>query len=458
MSFIKSYGVLLPHFRIDDTVLSPKGRKNLSKAICFSDEDLISLAFQAAKNCICKSENEIEAVFFATTSPVFKNRYHASFIADLLGLNANLFSLDFIGTERSGTDALMLAHKLVNAKSYSNILIIAADVHYSAIGEEITNPNGHGACAVLVSAENGIAEISEAFHEGSFVSEEFYYKNNNIKLDPRYIRDAGFKQNMISVASRVGNYIGETEKNILNSKYSKIAGSVFMKAGFKESQFSIDAITPKIGNTGAVSAMLQLIYEIENQTKNILLIDYTNGSNVFFIKLIKSEKRTILNSTLDDFEKINSYQDYLKLRKVGNFNSAKYQSLDIFSSEMMNEREKAAFIRLEGLKCNNCHTIYLIKTERCKKCKSENFTKTKLSENGKVYSFTREHYFPVTFPPVTMLIVDLENGGRITVQQTDCMYPENNNVEIGSEVKLVLRKMTEHDAKPNYFLKAIVKK
>jgi uncharacterized OB-fold protein len=122
---------------------------------------------------------------------------------------------------------------------------------------------------------------------------------------------------------------------------------------------------------------------------------------------------------------------------------------------MMNDREQDAFIRLKGLKCTNCGTIYLIKTARCKKCKSEKFEATQLSDTGVVYSCTKEHYFPVSFPPVNMLVIDLTGGGRITVQQTDTMYPDQNDVNIGSAVKLVLRKMIEHDEKPDYYLKAV---
>ena len=78
-----------------------------------------------------------------------------------------------------------------------------------------------------------------------------------------------------------------------------------------------------------------------------------------------------------------------------------------------------------------------------------------LSKTGTVYTLTSEHYFPTTFLPITMVVVDLDGGGRMTVQQTNTMYPEKNKIEIGAKVKLVLRKMIENDAKPNYFWKAI---
>ena len=55
-----------------------------------------------------------------------------------------------------------------------------------------------------------------------------------------------------------------------------------------------------------------------------------------------------------------------------------------------------------------------------------------------------------------MAVIDLDGGGRVTLQQTNTMYPDKNNLQISSKVKLVLRKMTEGDEKPNYFFKAII--
>ena len=56
MSFIKEYRVALPHFRISDKVLSPRGRKG-QYAICYTDEDIITLAFQACE----KIKSDIDA-------------------------------------------------------------------------------------------------------------------------------------------------------------------------------------------------------------------------------------------------------------------------------------------------------------------------------------------------------------------------------------------------------------
>lgn len=489
MSYIKSYGIALPHFRIEDSILHPRGKKGVTKSVCFTDEDVVTLAFQAALNCLDLSTSasgspsgvedsqlkshssallrvQPDAVFFATSTPVFKNRYHASYLADLLNLPQGILALDFLNSARSGTDALLLANTLIDSGKFKNILVIASDVHFPSIGKELSTPFGHVACAILVSNEKarsteeafgrGIAEITSAKSYSSSLAEEFSYKENNIQYDPRFSRDAGFKANLTSALKNFVSNPKPFDAVILNSLYARMAGGIFAKAGFLETQFAKDTLSSKVGNTGAVHAFLLLINEIENEKKNILLADYTNGTNFFEIKNHSSISEKPLQNQLQNFELINSYQDYLLLRKAGNFNSAKYEIKEMFSSEMMLEREKDTLQYLKGLKCDSCGTIYYLKSTRCKKCKEDKFSTVQLATTGKVYTLTAEHYFPSSFPPINMLVIDLEGGGRITVQQTDTMYPEKNKIEIGSKVKLVLRKMIENDGKPNYFWKAII--
>ncbi len=462
MSYINSYGTALPHFRIEDTTLHPGGKKGLTKTICFSDEDLITLAFESATNCLVNStinnlKPAIDCILFATSTPVFKNRYHASFLADLLNLPLGILALDFINSARSGTDALLTANELIDSGKYKCILVVAADVHFPSIGKELSTPFGHAACSLLLSTETGIAEITSAKSISSSFAEEFSYKGNDIQYDPRFSRDTGFKTNLISSLKKLVSNPKSFDAVILNSLYSRIAGGIFSKAEFEEKQLVKDTLLAKIGNTGVVHALLLLINEIENAKKNILLANYSNGTNLFEIKYQNSVAENTFQNQLQNFELINSYQDYLLLRKAGNFSSINYETKEMFSSEMMEEREKETLRYLIGLKCEKCGTIYFLKSARCKKCKSDVFSKVQLSRNGTIFTYTHEHYFPVSFPPLNMLVIDLEDGGRLTVQQTDTMYPERNSADIGSNVHLVLRKMIENDIRPNYFWKAILR-
>lgn len=463
MSNIISYGIGLPSFRIEEDKLFPTGgKKGMMRSVCFSDEDSITLAYDALSECLkvlnvdlIKVNTQIDGIFFASSTPLFQNRYHASYLADLLNLQQGILALDFINTSRSGTDALLLANELIDSGKYKNILVVASEVCFPEIGKEQSTLFGHAACALLLSNDKGIANITKAKSYSASFAEEFSYKLNALQYDPRFSRDEGFKTNLADALTRFATNPRNYQAIVLNAMYARMAGPLFTKAGFEETPFAKDTLTAKIGNTGAVHALLLLINEIEQGKKNIFLADYTNGTNLFEVQITDAPEHLSLQQALAHYQLIDTYQNYLCLRKAGNFIAPEYTTSDMFSSEMMLQREKGTLLYRGGFQCVKCETVYYLKSARCKHCKGDEFKTIQLQNTGTVYSFTHEHYFPSSFPPITMVIIDLDSGGRMTVQQTDTMYAEKNKIEIGARVKLVLRKMIENDLKPNYFWKAI---
>jgi 3-hydroxy-3-methylglutaryl CoA synthase len=449
VSFIKKYSVALPHFRISDKVLHPRlGRKG-QHAVCYTDEDIITLAYQAAEN-VC---DKIDALLFATTTPVFKGRYHASYLADLLGMDEGILALDIGTTSRAGTDALVLAERLLSCESHQNILIVAADVEYPAIGDEAKTPFGHAAVAMLLSSEKGIAKLKKSKSYSSAFTEAFVYKGTRTKYDPRFARTEGFKKNLALVLNQEEINPASVDQIYLNSPYAKIGFGQLKNAGFDlKKQLRNTDTENAIGHAGAAHGLLTLIESLEKNTGTTVLLDYLNGTN--FIEVYGDGAST--NSFNGNPEQIENYQDYLQLRKQGNFEGKGYQGTEMFSSEMMQQREKDTLLRLKGFKCDSCGTVYYLKAARCNACKNDQFTQAQLSKTGTVYSVTSEYYFPNSFAPTNMAVIDLDSGGRITVQQTDDMFPtKENTIKIGDKVKLVLRKMMENDKKPNYFWKCV---
>jgi len=449
MSYIKEYGVAVPEFRISNKTLHPRlGRKG-QHAVCYSDQDIITLAFDACQNMT----KDVDAVLFATTTPAFKDRYHASYIADLLGLKQGILAMDFGTSVRAGSDALLMADKLVKTNEYNNILVIASEVYYPKIGNETRAAFGHAAVAMLISSDEGIAEITNTTSYSSALAEDFKYKGEEVQYDSRFARTEGFKVNLGLALKESNINASNVNQVILHSPYAKIAFGQLKKAGYDlEKQLMKDSAVMTIGNTGACHSLLQLISAIENGQGNIVLFDYLNGTNV-----IEITNNTIIEfPSIQEGTQIEAYQDYLTLRKQGKFTGRGYESIEMFSSEMISEREKDGLVHLKAYECTKCGTKYYMNAARCNACHHTEFKKTQLEKTGTVYSITSEYYFPNSFAPTNMVVIDLDGGGRITVQQTDDMFPtEENIIKIGDKVELVFRKMMENDKKPNYFWKCI---
>jgi hydroxymethylglutaryl-CoA synthase len=455
MTFIKTYGVYFPHYTIADNVLHPKGRAN-RHSIAYVDEDIMTLAYAAIENLESKISllRSLDAILFATTTPVFKDRYHASYLAELAGLPHGILALDLGTSNRAGSDALVLADKLIQSGKHENVLVVAVDIRFPPIGKEARTPFGHGAVAMIVSKDKGSVEIANTASYSEAVAEDFVYKGEKIRYDSRFARTAGFKNNMKKVLSGLSS--SDTDSLIINSAYVKLILKTLTNTGFNlGNQLATDTLIPEFGFCGAAHGLLRLVYAIENVPGTSALVDYNNGSNVIRVN-VKEKPASSLNQDSHQIA-IASYQDYLAIRKQGNFEGWGYRRIEMFSSEMMQERDKDQLLYLRGFECKGCGTVYYMKSARCNSCKGTEFIRKQLSKAGKVYALTSEHYFPSSFPPINMIVVDLDGGGRITVQQTNDMHRNDNSIiKIGDKVKLVLRKMMENDRNPNYFWKCVL--
>jgi hypothetical protein len=106
-------------------------------------------------------------------------------------------------------------------------------------------------------------------------------------------------------------------------------------------------------------------------------------------------------------------------------------------------REMPQRYRLEAGKCTKCSTIFFPPRLICSGCGSKEFKTVQLSDTGKIITFTTIRVAPAQFAtevPYSIAIVKLDDGAKITTQVVECK-PED--LEIGTKVKLVFRKLYE---------------
>ena len=106
-------------------------------------------------------------------------------------------------------------------------------------------------------------------------------------------------------------------------------------------------------------------------------------------------------------------------------------------------REMPQRYRLEAGQCKKCGKVSFPPRLVCVKCGCQEFDKTKLSDTGKIITYTTIRVAPTDFAaqvPYNIAIVESDNGVRVTTQVVDCK-PED--LEIGQKVKFVFRKVYE---------------
>jgi uncharacterized OB-fold protein len=104
-------------------------------------------------------------------------------------------------------------------------------------------------------------------------------------------------------------------------------------------------------------------------------------------------------------------------------------------------REMPQRYRLEAAKCQSCGRLSFPPRKVCSSCGAREFDSEKLSDHGKILTFTTIRVAPKDFEtqvPYSVAIVESDNGVRLTTQVVDCK-PED--LEIGKRVKFVFRKL-----------------
>jgi len=110
-------------------------------------------------------------------------------------------------------------------------------------------------------------------------------------------------------------------------------------------------------------------------------------------------------------------------------------------------REIPQRYRLEASRCDGCGKTFFPPRLVCSVCNSQEFSPTKLQEEGAITTYTVIHVAPDQFAeetPYVIGIVELDDGVKITTQIIDCAPEE---VDIGKRARVVFRKIqSEGDA------------
>ncbi|MGB9721619.1 MAG: Zn-ribbon domain-containing OB-fold protein [bacterium] len=109
-------------------------------------------------------------------------------------------------------------------------------------------------------------------------------------------------------------------------------------------------------------------------------------------------------------------------------------------------REMPQRYRLEANKCKKCGKIFFPPRLICSNCKSREFERIRLSESGKIVTYTTIRVAPEQFNtqvPYNVAIIELNDGVRIMAQVVDC---KPDDMAIGKPVKIVFRKVQEESS------------
>ena len=198
---VTAHGVYIPRARLNKKSIAAANAwfdgslNSLAKgerAICNWDEDTITMAVEAAKNCLASSNFEkIKSLYLASTTFPFTDRQNSVVVSEALNLQSNIRTMDIGASQRSATSSLI---SLLESSMESDALLISSEHRRSKAGSRSEMLWGDAAGALLIGHKNVIAECIGV--ETSAIDFVDHYRGEESDFDydweERWIRDEGY--------------------------------------------------------------------------------------------------------------------------------------------------------------------------------------------------------------------------------------------------------------------------
>lgn len=457
MAGIIDWGAYVATHRLSPAVLA--GRKaegGPERALAWADEDSVTMAVDAARNCLKdRPRDMIDLLVFATTTYAFDEKQGATLIAAALGLPKEARTADISNSLRCGTEALLLANDAVASGRARNALVLIADSRMGAPGSELERSGGDAAVAFLIGSEGVTARLTaEAMHSEEIV--DVWRRNGDQFVhswEDRFTTEYGFQQPSVAVAAKLPAAAEGANRLWAVSAPNKRAYGTLAKALDAKADQMVPGLYDTVGYCGTAHAPLLLAAALDGAKagQEIAVIAHGDGAAALLYTVEEERGSSAVADTVADRAPVTSLAAYRRARKL---DLTEYPvSDDQGVSATIHFREGAEDIRMQGQRCQ-CGEPQFPKQRVCIRCGAkDSFTDEDFAERtGTLVTYTLDAFFPTPTPPTAVGIVQVDNGPRIYLQIAG--LPKEGPT-LGMPLRFVFRRIHESGKRPNYFWKAL---
>ncbi|MHC1567958.1 MAG: hydroxymethylglutaryl-CoA synthase [Candidatus Syntropharchaeia archaeon] len=475
---IVSYGAYIPRYRLNrKTIFSAMGWLGASgfakgeKAVANYDEDSITMAVAASVDCLNGMDrSEIDGLYFATTTPPYKERVNSGIIATALDLDPETRTADFTDSTKAGITALLAAWDAVRAGSAKNVIVCAADCRLGKAGSAQEMTYGDGAAAFIVGKDGLIADLQDFYSLTYDIPD--HWRTDMEKFDraweDRFIRDVGYTRMIPDAISGLMKKCNLEPKDISKVLYPGLYPRDYARIG-KKLGFEPEQIHPhlfeSVGYAGTADPLMILVSALENGKpgEKIIAASYGNGSDAILLETtekleeIKGKRRGI-KGYLDRRKELDNYEKYISFRNILPIEKGIRGEDTGFTQLSMIYRRRRELFGLVGTKCKRCGTPQYPPQRVCVNpdCRAvDEMEDYRFSDKkGTLFAYTEDHLAFSINPPAIYGILDFDGGGRYWMDLTDC---ESGTVKVGDRVEMSFRKKytDEKWGVHSYFWKAV---
>jgi 3-hydroxy-3-methylglutaryl CoA synthase len=451
----------VPRYRLPRDVVakewggaSPGGEK----AVANHDEDSLTIAVNAAVALgELADDDRPDAVFLATTTSPYVEKQGAATIAAVLDVPPGTRTLDFTDTLRAGTSAVLAALDTIAAGA-RRVLVAAADCRLGEPDSPTEQSWGDAGAAVLLGPAAGGAEviathsITDEFLGTWRTSEQEFARSFPGAFETKHGYARVLAEVVKAVLAKARIAPAELATVILPTPNPRAPQGIAKALGLDPRKQLQDGFWMTLGDTGAAQPLVMLVAALERARAGdtILVAGYGDGADAIVLRATGAGAATgpTVSQQIEVKRLLPSYGRYARFRKLVRKDAPPPDQ----SSAVVAFRDRKELLPLYGGRCPKCGTVQFPKHRVCIECAHPGgLDDVKLARRGTLFTFTNDYLFESPDPPTTHAVVDLEGGGRLYCQLTDC---EPERVAIDMPLELTFRRIHEGGGFNNYFWKA----
>ena len=439
------------------------------RAIGAWDEDTITMAVEAARDCLAQRDRGIvQRLSLASTTLPNADRQNSTVVKEALNLSDDVAAMDVSGSQRAGTSSLLEALYAVGGGA-GNTLCIASEHLIARPASETELTSAHAAGAMLVGTDN----LAARFLGGHSVTIDFvdHFRASDQQFDygweQRWVRDEAYGKIVPKTIAKALAKCGITAKDvkhfILASPLKGVNATVAKSCGFAPESVT-DVLADKLGDAGPAQAFVLLSHVLERAApkEKIVLVSFGGGCDVLCFEttdaVAQGRPATGVTGMLADRKPEACYTRYLA--QVGLLDIDRGMRAELDQKPVLTAlyRERKTVLGLVGGRCTQTGIVQFPKSiiSVAHNARTVNTQEDyPLAERkARILSYTADNLTYSPDPPGYYGGIEFEGGGRLT---TDFVDLDDGGVEVGMPVRMVFRikAVDERRGFTKYFWKAV---
>jgi 3-hydroxy-3-methylglutaryl CoA synthase len=471
---ITSFGAFVPRRRLQRAAIAAAhawafpGLKGLAKgerAMCGWDEDAITMAVEAGRDCLRgRDVGVVSSLTLASTTAPYADLNNAVLVGSALRLPASMSASDLGGSTRAGLSALIAA---CQAETSGERLVIASEKRSAKPGSAQEMTTGCGAGAVTVGAGG---DVIARFVGSETVSVPFidHFRRAGADFDygweERWIRDEGIAKIVPRAAARLLERLGLAADRIAH--FGMSGGPAKSDAAVaKLLKIAPEKVLPDlagtVGETGAAHPLLLLVSALEKAKAGdvILIAAFGQGCEIAAFEMLApppavGARRGLAGSIARRIEET----AYLKLlSNDGHIELDWGMRAETDHKTAMTQlyRSSDQIFGFVGGQCSACNAVQFPRLPTCVNCGASDSQKpyALADEPAKVATHTADWLQYSPSPPLYMGLVQFDVGARVLMEIVD-VGP--SGLEVGTPLGMSFRKKERDHLRgwDRYFWKA----